>query len=69
MKNAGQFIPYPATWLRANGWENDIASMNAGANHENSRRNPDRLRPAPGKRPAGYIEAPAGKYTAETCGF
>lgn len=29
-KNGGQFIPYPATWLRSSGWENDVGSMNSG---------------------------------------
>lgn len=39
-KNGGQFIPHPATWLRANGWENDIESMNAGGQdgHQVNRR-------------------------------
>jgi hypothetical protein len=24
VKDAGQFIPYPATWLNAKGWEDEI---------------------------------------------
>lgn len=28
-KDNGKFIPYPATWIRAAGWENDVAAMNA----------------------------------------
>ena len=28
-KEGGKFIPYPATWLRASGWENDAGAMNA----------------------------------------
>jgi hypothetical protein len=30
-KDGGQFIPYPATWLRAKGWEDEDASSNASA--------------------------------------
>lgn len=28
-KSGGQFIPYPATWLRAKGWEDVVASASA----------------------------------------
>jgi hypothetical protein len=24
IKDAGQFIPYPATWLNAKGWEDEV---------------------------------------------
>jgi hypothetical protein len=42
-KNNGQFIPHPARWLRASGWENDISSMNTGGlDNENNRRMQDR---------------------------
>lgn len=39
-KDGGKYIPHPATWLRANGWENDIESMNAGGQggHQVNRR-------------------------------
>lgn len=26
LKDSGQFIPFPATWLRARGWEDDLAT-------------------------------------------
>jgi len=53
-KNGGQFIPHPATWLRANGWENDISSMNAGGTNgqpNHRRRVAD-----------NHYQAPGGQY-------
>ena len=29
-KDNGQFIPYPATWLRAKGWEDEISEADSG---------------------------------------
>ena len=25
-KNSGEFVPYPATWLNAEGWEDEVKS-------------------------------------------
>lgn len=29
-KDSGQYVPHPATWLRAKGWEDDKASVSSG---------------------------------------
>ena len=31
LKDNGQFIPYPATWLNARGWEDELAEETSGA--------------------------------------
>lgn len=33
-KDNGQFIPYPATWLRAKGWEDEPSDVGASGNNE-----------------------------------
>lgn len=52
-KDDGQFIPYPASWLRAHGWENDCESMNRGGSNGNGKpshiRHADTHYQAPGK--------------------
>ncbi len=39
-REAGQFIPYPATWLRAKGWEDEFKEE---AKDEKPKRNPDEI--------------------------
>lgn len=41
LKEGGKFVPYPATWLRANGWEDEFdvpKSVPSGANGDELRR-------------------------------
>jgi hypothetical protein len=62
----GRFIPYPASWLRAGCWDDDIESMNRGA--KNGNRQPPRQSPGHQHTPT-YLKAPDGKYTPDKCGF
>ncbi len=41
LKDGGKFIPYPATWLNARGWEDEPTELHplAGAVSETTRRN------------------------------
>ena len=32
-KDGGQFIPYPGTWIRARGWEDEPDAVEAGPDH------------------------------------
>ena len=43
-KDGGKFIPYPATWLNAKGWEDEFTKQGgkSGTNRQNTRRLPDR---------------------------
>jgi hypothetical protein len=38
IKDGGQYIPYPASWLRAEGWEDEIKSTQKSAPSDNERR-------------------------------
>lgn len=35
-KDGGQYIPYPATWLRRGGWENELAPVTAPTARQNA---------------------------------
>lgn len=40
-KNGGQFILYPATWLNARGWEDEVSNNGSGGSNRGSRALPD----------------------------
>ena len=44
-KDGGQFTPYPATWLRAKGWEDELSTSHPSSFHAGQRTNGYSLEP------------------------